>query len=139
MDPFEDLIEAFGKRLNIVLKPDALRSIRLRIMDDFFVQIEQDNTAKNILLGCQLGEIPPGSYRKNLFEQALVLNGLGTEPKGTLAFSKKKESLILFQFFPINNLEPEQFYQYFRLFIGHAKIWIASIREGVVPQIEGGT
>lgn len=137
MDPFEDLIDAFGKKLDLILKPDSLRSVRLRILDDFFMQIEQDSSLKNILFGCELGEVPIGSYRNNIFLQAMTINGLGTEPKGTLAFSKKNETLVLFQFFPIKNIQADELYLYFRLFIEHAKIWINSLRKGVVPQLEG--
>lgn len=137
MDPFEDLLDAFGKKLDLILKPDALRSVRLRIFDDFHVQIEQDKTLKNILFGCELGTIPAGSYRKNIFTQAMIINGFHNEYRGTLAFSKKKESLILFQFLPIKNMEADRLYEYFRQFIDHAKIWITALREGAVPQIEG--
>lgn len=136
MGPFETLIKDLGNYMNLVLKPDANQSCRLEYTDGPSIQIDLDPTGENVLLGTQLGEIPPGIYRIRILKQALRVNGLSTFPRGFLAFSEKNNTLVLFQYLPLLTLTGETLFHFLQQFHMHAKIWLEALKKGEVPTIE---
>ncbi|MCH9609453.1 MAG: hypothetical protein S4CHLAM45_09730 [Chlamydiales bacterium] len=137
MKVYEDLIQDLGKEMGISLKSSSKQSCCLNIKEgQFDVYIDLDHTGEQILLGAYLGDVPPGSYRTQIFEAALKANGVATSPRGTLAFSEKKNKLVLFQTFPITHLNPQKLHAYLNLFLTHAKVWVASLESQIVPEIE---
>ena len=137
MTPFEDVIRELGIIMNIELSLDSHLSCLLSFpLDNLHIQIELNTTADQILIGSQLGSILPGSYRKQIFLQAMRVNGGSLIQRGILAFSEKNDTLILFQFLPILGLNGEKLNQFIEIFKAHAKVWKEALEHGDIPKIE---
>lgn len=135
MNPFEDLLKELGTLLETPLKPDEHQSCRIEFLDGITIQIDLSSGADQVLIGTDLGELPPGSYRKNILQLALQMNGQTEKQKGILAFSRKKNSLFLFQFFPLATLNGEKLFKFLEVFTEHARFWTTAIRRGETPQL----
>lgn len=136
MSPFEDLIRDLGTVLDVPLKVDSHQSCRLAFTDDVAVQIDLDHQADRIVVGAELGALTPGTYREKVLQQAMRVNGLSREPRGILAYSEKKDALVLFQFLALADLNGEKLHHFLQLFHEHAKIWTESLARGEIPPIE---
>ena len=136
MTPFETLIGELGSEMDIPLKPDHHQSCLLNFGNNLRVQVDLAADADQVLIGSELGRITIGSYRESIFKQALRVNGLSTTPRGTLAFSEKNDSLILFQYFPLATLDGKKLWEFVQLFLEHSKIWMDSLENGDVPHLE---
>ncbi len=135
--PFENLIQQLGAEMGIDLKPDAHLSCLLTFPDDnVSVQIDLDTSGDQILVGTQLGNIPPGPYRERILFQAMRVNGGSLIPRGILAFSEKNDTLVLFQFLPLAFLDGKILHTYIEVFRDHAKIWKEALEHGEIPTIE---
>jgi hypothetical protein len=139
MTPFEELIKELGKVMDLQLLADQHESCRLEFTKDLAVQIDLTPNADHILLGSDLGSIHPGAYRDKILKQALLMNGQIKIPKGVLAFSQKKDSLVLFQFLPLANLNGEKLYRILQHFIDHGNLWVTALKQGDLPLIEEET
>lgn len=136
MNPFEELIKELGQKIGRTLLPDSNQSCRLKVDDQLFVQIDLDASGDKILIGALLGTLIQGTYRNLLFKQAMCVNGTSVTPRGILAYSDKKDSLVLFHFFSLQHINGEKLYHFLRLFIAHARLWRDAISKGEIPQLE---
>lgn len=137
MEPFENLIHELGKAMGITLHPDTHQSCRIHFpADQLSIQIDLDTNADQILIGTQLGTLSPGTYREQIFVQAMRVNGTSITPRGILAYSEKNDTLVLFQFLYLAFLDGSKLYDFLQLFREHAKVWKEAIEHGDVPVIE---
>jgi len=137
MDPYENLIKELSDYLGIIITPDHRQSCLLRFPEhDIALQIDLDTNADQILIGCEIGNVPPGIYRERIFRTALRTNALTNTRIGTLAYSERKQTLILFKFLILNALTGEILYQHLQDFVEHATIWKESLKNGMVPLLE---
>ncbi|MFZ0565477.1 MAG: CesT family type III secretion system chaperone [Chlamydiales bacterium] len=137
MNPFEDLIKDLGSLMDLPLKPDNNQSCLMNFYEiGVSVQIDLDTNADKILIGSLLGALSAGPYRERIFKQALRVNGLSTSPRGTLAYSTKNDTLVLFQFLPLAYIDGKKLFNFLQLFIEHARAWIEAIKQGDIPPIE---
>lgn len=135
MSAYEQLLKDLGNKMGMQLRPDANQSCRLQ-MGEIFVQIDLDRDGEDLLLGSHLGTLPPGTYRDQIFQAALQVNGLTHTSRGVFAFSKKNDALVLFQFLSIPSLEGEKLFVALTLFAEHAKIWVDALGRGEIPRLE---
>ena len=136
MTPFESLISELGTQMELPLKPDHHQSCRLDFGNDLKIQLDLTGEGDQILIGSELGSLVAGIYRQKILDQALRVNSLSRSPHGTLAFSEKNDSLVLFQFFPLASLSGEKLWAFLQLFIEHATIWKEAMAQGEVPLLE---
>ncbi|NGX55200.1 MAG: hypothetical protein KR126chlam2_00828 [Chlamydiae bacterium] len=136
MTPFETLIAELSTEMELPLKPDHHQACRLNFGNDLAVQIDLSADADQVLIGSELGAITVGSYRESILKQALRVNGLSRAPRGTLAFSEKNDSLVLFQYFPLATLNGKKLWEFLQLFLEHSKIWKECLESGEVPHLE---
>lgn len=137
MTPFEDLLNQLGEKLGgIPLRPDNKQCCKIEIGTQFYVQLDLTTRADRILLGSTLGTLAQGRYRDQVFLKALYVNTAATTPKGVLAFSKKTDSLILFQFLNIADLNVDKLFAAFTTFSEHAFAWKEALSRGELPEIE---
>ncbi len=137
MQVYEDLIRSLGLEMQINLVSDSHQSCRIEYSEEqVTIQIDLDTTGDRLLIGTQLGEIPPGAYRHQVFVQALRVNGISKTPRGTLAFSEKNNTLVLFHYIPIATAEAKSISDFIELFTTHAKVWVDAIKDATIPQIE---
>lgn len=137
MNPFELLLRDLSSSLDISILPDTKQSCLLVFSpDDFSVQIDLDQDGERILIGSQLGTIPAGQYREQIFLQALRVNGGSVTPRGTLAYSEKNNTLVLFQFFSIDHLKGETLRLFLEVFHSHGSIWKEALSRNEIPIVE---
>jgi hypothetical protein len=137
VSPFEILIKELGNKLGTSLSPDQRQSCLLNFSElELAVQIDLDTNADQILLGCELGILPPGSYREQMFRKALRTNAFTEIRLGILAYSEKKNALVLFKFLPLESINADQLFQKLQDFIEHVLVWRDSLKQGTLPTIE---
>lgn len=138
-DMFGSLLEDLGKMIKIdQLEPDQHNSCLISFTNGVKVQLEIDHTRSLLIVGCDLGAIPPGRYRENLLREALKANGLPPPRNGNFAFSKKQDHLVMTEELPIKDINPDQIYQLLDPFLKKAKEWQEAITRGDVPTILPG-
>ena len=64
------------------------------------------------------------------------VNGLSKTQRGVLAFSEKREILVLFEFLYLATLTGEKLWHFVQLFHQHAIAWKDAITRGDVPQLQ---
>lgn len=137
MTPFEDLIRELGNEMGLDLQPDSHSSCLLAFpADGLSVQIDLDSSGEQILIGTQLGNVPPGVYREQIFTQAMRVNSGSLTPRGILAFSEKNNTLVLFQFLFLDSMNGEKLHSFIQIFRAHAKVWKEALERGEIPKIE---
>lgn len=135
MSPFEQLLNDLGLKLNIHLHPDQHQTCRIQFSRNLFVQIDLDADGDKILIGSDLGRVSPGIYQDRLFRATLQANGALSYPKGSLCYSEKKQSLLLFQYLPLREMTGEKLHKFLLSFLEYARLWIDAIAYGDIPEV----
>lgn len=117
------------------LHPDGNHSCRIKLQDGMEVQIELDRGANFLVVGTELGEMPPGKFRENLFREALKANAMPPPINGTLAYSKATNQLVLFEKIPVRSATGELVASIIPLFVEKAKVWSEALKRGELPVI----
>lgn len=134
---YEDLLTDIGNQIDIPgLKPDSNNSCIVKLKTGVKVQLEMDQTEKYFVVGSDLGEVPLGRYRENLFRAALIANGILPPRYGIIAFSKKANKLIIFERFLANSVNANQVLEFLEPFSQKAETWRDAIGRGDIPQSE---
>lgn|GEM_PF-1674967 len=137
MQPYEELIKQLGEVIGVPLEPDPRQSCCIFFpADDVTLQIDLDTQGDRILVGSELGTLPPGTQREQALRQAMKVNGLPRSPRGHLAFSDRKDSLILYQFFKLANLDAVKLHSQLTRIVNHARLWKEALAKGEIPRIE---
>lgn len=133
-DLFGTLLKELGDSMgNIQLHPDQHNSCLIRLKEGINIQLELDRAGEFLVLGCNLGTVPPGKYRENLFYDALRTNGLPPPLHGILAFSQKTNHLVLFEKIYVKDLTGEKIAAEITPFVQKAVIWSEAIKKSEVP------
>jgi hypothetical protein len=137
MNPFEDLIRELGAILGTSLLVDQHQSCCLHFpLEEISAQIDLSANADQVLIGAQLGTVHAGSYREKIFLRAMSMNGMANIMRGTLAYSEKNNSLVLFYFLPLAFLNGERLFTFLQRFISYGKIWKNALGRGDIPLFE---
>lgn len=133
-DQFGAILDELAHALNISkLQADANNSCLIKFKGGIRVQIEPELSGKFLILGSDLGEVPAGRYRENLFAEALKANGMPRPHYGFFAFSKKNDHLVLMEYLPLQDLRGDKIADHLPLFIEKVKLWKDSIYRGEIP------
>ncbi len=132
-DRFTILIEELGQALQIKLKPDANDACMIKYPDGLEIRIDPDRLGEIIYITSDLGAIPQGRYRENVFREALKANGLSIARVGIFCYNPKKESLLLFEQIPIIDLNGIRLAEITQSFTQKARIWKEGITRGEIP------
>src|ERR1700722_15816960 len=100
-DRFSLFLEELGQVMQLKLAPDSHESCMLRFPGNLEVRIDPDQLGETIYLTCDLGPLPQGKYRENIFREALKANGLPPPRIGVFSFNSHRESLLLFDQIPV--------------------------------------
>ena len=130
---FEELLDDLGKRIKIPLDLDSNDACRMIIDNKFSVQIELNRHTGFVIICCELGEIPPGRYREDLFKSALIENGKDFPRFGDFAYSDKINELILQESMPLDSLDGEFLFNSFLVILDKARSWNEAISTGQTP------
>lgn len=130
------LLEELGKAIhNPNLRPDANNSCLLKYKGDLQVQIELERGGNHLTVGCDLGQIPAGRYREDVFAEALKANGMPHPRYGIFAYSKQTDHLLLFELLPLKELTGSKIADFLTHFLQKARTWKESIKKGEVPVV----
>lgn len=116
-------------------RPNASNTCLIPISEGLNVQFELDKAEKNLIVGCVLGNVPPGPYRHKLFSEALRANGLPPPRYGILAYSNKTQNMVLFDSLDLRDLTGHKISEYLMPFLDKAKLWKEAIDNGNVPSV----
>lgn len=136
-DTWSDIVEQLAKVLQIKLAPDKNRACLLRFKNGVAIQMELDKRGENVLMVSDLGQVPQGRYRENLFREALKANGLPLPLHGIFAFGAKTESLLLYNSLSIEELTGQKLAEALTPFSQKAELWKNAITSGQVPSYMG--
>lgn len=129
-DKFEIILKDLSQHLNINLRPDEHHSCLIVLEDKLKIQLELDPTETHLVLGCILGEVPSGKFREEVLFQALKENGKRYPRLGTFAFSRKLNSLVLFEMLLTDAHPTETILTILTPFIRKAKAWSEALAQG---------
>lgn len=139
-DFFGSLLQDLSQALQIPgLHPDANNTCLIKFKDGLLVQLEVDRGGQFIILGSDLGPVPVGRYRENLFFEALKSNALPPPRYGTFAYSKQADRLILFKMFSLNTVSAEKIADFLTLFLEKARTWKEAIARNDIPVVSSAT
>lgn len=128
------LLQELGHSMQIAnLHPDNNNSCLIKLVSGQEIQVELDRSGQFIVLGADLGEVPPGKYRENLFKEALKTNDMPYPLHGVLAYSKKTEHLILFEKIQVGDLNGEKIAAEIIPFTEKATVWSDALKQGNIP------
>lgn len=117
------------------LHPDRNNSCLIKLRGGVEVQIEPDKSGENLLIGCDLGDLPGGRYRENLFREALKSNGQSHPRYGTFAYSKRTDHLILYETLNMQDLTGDKVAEFLVKFVEKALVWKNAMKNGDIPTI----
>lgn len=131
MDKFEELLKELSPLIGTDLVPDKLSTCLLVFENSAKIQLELDRSGDNLLIGSSLGEVPPGKYREQLLIEALKSNK--APHHGILAFSLKKQTLILFLKLPFDGVGATNLFTLLQEMSKKAEIWQTALQRGALP------
>ena len=134
MDFFTDILKEVGRLLNVALKPDAHDSCAIVLRDKITLRLELDKARENLIIGSEIGELPPGRYREEVLKAALLSNGAPPPLMGTFAFSKRRNALICFEMMDVKDFTPDRIVALLPPLIEKAEKWQEALLRGQVPQ-----
>lgn len=129
VDRFEELLRELGEQFGVPLHADKKGACKLRINEQFYVQLEYMPHQEKLLLACFICEVPPGKYRENILKDALKANG-PFPINGTLAYSERNNKLVLFSYLPMITLTGQKLADHLTLFVDKAKNWRIGVESG---------
>lgn len=127
------LLEELGRALMLKIAPDPNGACMLRYPDGLEVRIDPDKLGEKIYVSCELGAVPQGKFRENIFREALKANGLPPPQNGIFCFHGKKESLYIYDQLPMVELNGIRLSELIQGFVQKARIWKEGIARGEVP------
>lgn len=140
-DLLGSLLQELTKTMGIPpLQPDANNVCLIKFKGGIEVQLEMDRSGDHFLITTDLGSIPIGRYRENLFFEALKANGAPPPRHGIFAYSKQADRLTLFEMLPLKELTGAKIADSLPLFLEKAKQWKEAISRNELPpaQVQGG-
>lgn len=138
-DSFGLILEELGKLIGIEkLAPDQNNSCLIKFPKGPSIQLEIDKTGNYLMIACDLGEIPTGPYRENVFREALKSNGRPPPLVAEFAYSKQGNKLLMTKLLPIISLHGEIIVDALTPFQELAIRWQDSLTRGEVPSFLEG-
>lgn len=136
---FESLLDELSKAMKIRdLHPDRNHTCKIKLANGLEIQIEMDSMAREVIIGCDLGQVNEGRYRENLFREALKANGMPAPRHGILAYSNKTEHMVLFDPLPVKDLTGDKIADAIGPFTEKALMWKGAIERGEIPSVFTG-
>lgn len=137
-DLFGTLLAELGKVMDIPdLHPDGNHSCLIHFPDGLEVQLEVDVQGYELTMLSTIASLPESKYRENIFREALRANAMPHPLNGILAFSKKADSLVMFQRIPTKELTGDKINVALVPFLEKARYWRETISHNEIPSVKG--
>lgn len=139
-DQFGSILQELAIAIkNPGLQVDKNNSCLIKFKGGLKVQIELDRDGKNLIIGADLGLVPPGNYRERVFIEALKANGLPYPRIGTFAYSTQNDHLVLFAALGLQDLRGDKVAEYLKPFLEKLKTWKDALARSDVPVVAATT
>ena len=133
-DFFDTLLQEIGEAMEIDdLHLDASNTCLIRFKSGIEIYLEPYEKDQFLLIFCDLGNVPAGRFREDVFREALKSNGLPYPHNGTFAYSEQSDHLLLYSLLSYRELNGEKVASHLYPFIEKAKTWKETIERGSVP------
>ncbi|NGX42083.1 MAG: hypothetical protein K940chlam7_00359 [Chlamydiae bacterium] len=133
-DLFDSLLQELGEAMEIEdLHADANNTCLIVFETSLEVYIEPHEKGDFLLICTDLGRVPPGRYREDVFREALKSNGLPYPRNGTFGYSEQSDHLLFFELLSLKELNGEKIATFLYPFMEKALVWKQSIEGGEVP------
>ena len=137
-DQFDALLSEIGQALKIPdLHADRNNSCLIKMPSGLSIQMEMHPRLQEFILGSDLGEVPLGRYRENIFLEALKANALPYPQHGIFAYSTKSGHMVLYEKFHTRDLTGQRIADEIPLFLEKAKAWKEALEKGELPAVGG--
>lgn len=130
---FAEIMKELEPHLQIDTTPDSNDACRFRIDGTLPVQIELNHSTGFLMICSEIGELPPGRYREDVFRSALRENGKPFPRFGDFGYSKKNHNLVLYDSLPLDTVDGESLFNHLLVLSQKARTWQDSIQRGEVP------
>lgn len=128
MNPFLDILYRLSHLTGVKLFPDAHNACKIVLKDGLCFQLEPDIPQENLIIGCQIVEIPPGSFREQVLKHALADNFESKPLFGTLCYISKTNELALYDKIALQYLKEDFLLDYLSALADKARLWKESIQ-----------
>lgn len=136
-DLFGSFLQDLGRIFELPdLRPDGNNSCLITLKNGVKVQLEMDRANEFLIVGIDIGVVPPGRYKENVFREALKANGLPPPLQGIFAYSTKTEHLVIFERFRGRELNADRISEFIQKLSEKALQWRSAIERGEIPTIE---
>ncbi|SCA62960.1 Uncharacterized protein SCG7109_AG_00080 [Chlamydiales bacterium SCGC AG-110-M15] len=136
MENIDEVVEALGRLLVLPAKVDPQGGYQAILNDKMRFRIEINENIKWVNIIADLGEVPPGAYRLNLFKAALRANGAFGPRAGTMGFAENNRHMLLFDKLYIYDLTEDSLQIALGPFIEKGLIWTDHIAAGSLPDFQ---
>lgn len=133
-DVYDTILQELGEALDIKdLHLDEVNTCLIKFKNGLEVYIEPYEKDEFMLISTDIGEVPPGRFREDVFREALKANGLPSPRYGTFAFSEQNNRLVFFGMLSLRELNGEKIASFLQPFMEKALVWKNAIEAGDVP------
>jgi|GEM_PF-1313807 len=120
---FLEVIEGLSRLMNLPLTPEHEKSIVLAVDKKLRVQLELEEQKNRLIVASQIFPLDPGKFRENVLLYALMTNVYPYTLIGTLCFSEKTGSLVLYHYFDMEKVSPDVLHDFLPRFVEKAMEW----------------
>ncbi len=127
---FEQVIDEFGKSLEIEIDLPDTGPLTLSAENRFNVQIRVDDSGHFIQLVSNVAKLPPGAFSTRVFKEALIHNGSKSFNYGILGYSIKTRNLVMHGDLPLLGADGLELNSFYLNFIDVLKEWTEALERG---------
>ncbi|MBA3957814.1 MAG: CesT family type III secretion system chaperone [Parachlamydiaceae bacterium] len=128
------LLQELGSAMQLSnLRPDANNTCLIKFKDGILSQLEVDRSGRFLVIGIDLGEIPKGRYRENLFFEALKANAMPLPRYGIFGYSQQADRLILFEYMNLRDLTGQKIADRLSFLLEKGRVWKEAIAKEDIP------
>lgn len=133
MVAFHELIHDLGERIGVDLAPDANNACLIVLQERYRIHLELHKQTQELLICSDVGILPPGRYREEMFRACLKANGQPFPRFGKFGFNEKKNTLVFFELIPSDILNGESLQNYLTVFADKLRLWQDAVERGDFP------
>ena len=134
MNPFEEFIHTLSIGLNLPLTAEKGILCKLQIDEKLSLYLQYDEANDLLLIGCLVGEIPPGKFRENVLKEALKQNAY--YPRiANLCYTEKGNKLAFYTHKSFERIDAQTASHLIESYIAYGMSWHTAIQTGNLSMV----
>lgn len=130
MARFEELLLELGDALDTTLHSDERRVCRIEVNQLIEVQLEMSSDDRDLIIGCEIIEVPPGKFRERALIDFLRANDFLNMQVGCLSYLPERNLLFIHHRTAIESLQLEDLIEILTQFTNQAYQWKEALQAG---------